>query len=440
MSPQLTLQTPLQLPSEEIPLYLEKLWASDQPGNLGSNTFCLLIWQPAWLEQQLVRTGRIRGPVIGSLRKGLIEAARTVVLEKDLPPSTSSFDAVVTEKIANEEGEALFEDLRGQHIDSSISALQPRRLITLAPTIDDDHQLETLVAAYCPLPEEGGGQTACGDVVVLKGGIKSLIDGLDLLTTLAVQELPSWLWWNGNLDEASNLLEELATSPRRIIIDTALGDPKCCLFFLNQRILQGQAVNDLNWLRLRSWRETLAIVFDPPERRNALENVIQLDIDIEDSHPVQGLLFASWLADRLDWTFTKVTQSKTDELSAQFVRLDGTTVRFHLMYLPVANPSNHPGQIVGIRLISKSLDRSDDSICVILGAESGECMRLEAGGMASMELVEEVVPIQRSSLELDVSRLLASSRGSTSPLLEAAAPISSKIYNEFIKELSSSKN
>ena len=50
-------------------------------------------------------------------------------------------------------------------------------------------------------------------------------------------------------------------------------------------------------------------------------------------------------------------------------------------------------------------------------------MRLEAGGMARMELIEQVVPIQKSSLENDVARLLSSSRGNTSPLLERAAPI-----------------
>ena len=41
---------------------------------------------------------------------------------------------------------------------------------------------------------------------------------------------------------------------------------------LLQRIQSGQAVNDLNWLRLRGWRETLAMVFDPLQRRNSLEN------------------------------------------------------------------------------------------------------------------------------------------------------------------------
>ena len=49
MSPQLTLQSPLQLPPEEIPSYLNKLWAQDPNDNKGANTFTLLVWQPAWI-------------------------------------------------------------------------------------------------------------------------------------------------------------------------------------------------------------------------------------------------------------------------------------------------------------------------------------------------------------------------------------------------------
>ena len=69
-------------------------------------------------------------------------------------------------------------------------------------------------------------------------------------------------------------------------------------------------------------------------------------------------------------------------------------------------------------------------VCVILGAESGECMRLEAGGMASMELLEEMVPAQNSSVENDVARLLGSCRGSTSPLLLSAVPIAAKLFGK----------
>ena len=56
-------------------------------------------------------------------------------------------------------------------------------------------------------------------------------------------------------------------------------------------------------------------------------------------------------------------------------------------------------------------------------------MRLEAGGMARMELIEQVVPIQKHSLENDVARLLSSSRGNTSPLLADAAPLAKEILD-----------
>jgi len=427
MSTQLTLQTPLQLPPEEIPNYLKKLWTQDEPDNKGANTFCLLVWQPAWIEQQLVSSGELKGPIIGNQRYELIEAARKVVLEEDLPHSTPPLDHSVHKILEKRSYKYKEDDLRGQHIDGAISQLQPRRLITLAPTIEKEHSLETLVAAYCPLPEEGGDDSACGDVIVLRGDTSSIKDGLTIVESLIPEDLPSWLWWNGNLDEDPELLDQLALQNRRIVIDSSLGEPMKCLDLLQKRIETGQAVNDLNWLRLRTWRETLAMVFDPPDRRNSLDNLVNIDIDIEGNNPVQGLLLASWIADRLGWKLQKGIQKEGDCINANFSRIDNKIVSFRLMPLPIGKPSIHPGQIVGLRLISKEKQSNKNSTCVILASESGECMRLEAGGMASMELLEEVVPIQNESVEMDVARLLETSRGTTSPLLANAAPIASKL-------------
>ena len=427
MSPQLTVQTPLQLPPSEIPSYLDQLWSHEEGGNKGANTFSLLVWQPSWIEQKLIQNGKLDGPIIGNQRLEVIEAARKIILEKNLPHSTSPLDKSVYTSL--EESSKNAEDLRGQQIDSAISELQPRRLITLAPTLKKNQALETLVAAYCPLPEEGGGNSACGDVVVLRGNLISLKKGLGILGELIPEDLPSWLWWNGNLDEASELLNKLSLPNRRLIIDSALGKPSRCLDFLKEKIKAGQAVNDLNWLRLRTWRETLAMVFDPLNRREALKNIMHVDIDIEGHNPVQGLLLASWLADRLNWEFidSHITENKIIE--AAFKRPDNKLAKFRLTPLPVGNPSIHPGQIVGLRLISKPNKNLDKALCVILASESGECMRLEAGGMASMELIEEVVPIQFNPVEMDVARLLASSRGSTSPLLSSSAPLALKLLN-----------
>ncbi len=95
MTPQLTLQTPLQIPSEEIPNYLKKLWTEGQVDNKGANTFCLVVWQPAWLEQKLAYSGKIKGPITGNQRSEIINAARKLILEKDLPHSTPPLDKKV---------------------------------------------------------------------------------------------------------------------------------------------------------------------------------------------------------------------------------------------------------------------------------------------------------------------------------------------------------
>ena len=426
MSPQLTLQTPLELAPADVPTYLEQLWSPEQQGSTGTgaNTFCLLIWHAAWAEPHLIRNGRVTGPISGQQADPLGAAGQQAVSDADLPSGTPPLAEAVISAVAGWDGINPSEDLRGQYIDPALSALQPRRLITLAPTIEADHPLETLVAAYCPLPEEGGGTTACGDVVVLRGSQNALEEGLTILQPLLPARMPAWVWWNGSLDEAPDLLDQLAGTPRRLILDSAVGTPRQCLDLLRTRVQSGQAVNDLNWLRLSNWRETLAMVFDPPQRREALNHITQMEIDVESNHPAQGLLLAAWIADRLGW---KLISSDSDDeaINARFTRGDGVEVRFQLMSVPVGQPSVHPGQMVGLRLICKP--DSSPGVCVILCTESGGCMRLESGGMADLELHEEIVPVQNRTPEMDVARLLGGGHDTTNPLLASAAPLAASL-------------
>ena len=181
------------------------------------------------------------------------------------------------------------------------------------------------------------------------------------------------------------------------------------------------------------------MVFDPPNRRDILDHLIKVDIDIEGVNQVQGLLLIAWIADRLGWKLDNTINKESAGVKAQFVRNDKKIVTFKLIPLPVGNPSIHPGQVIGLRLISKKPSSLQEEVCIILASESGECMRLEAGGMASMNLIEEVVPIQNNSSEMDVARLLATSRGSTSPLLANAAPLAAKLLG-MIKSLEEVEN
>ena len=49
------------------------------------------------------------------------------------------------------------------------------------------------------------------------------------------------------------------------------------------------------------------------------------------------------------------------------------------------------------------------------------------GGMADLDLIEEVVPVQQSTSEMDVARLLSGGHDSTNPLLAAAAPLAARL-------------
>lgn len=429
MSTQLTLQAPLALPPDQVPGYLERLWNQELGSPPGAATFTLVVWEGSWLEQQLVRCGRLDGPITGLLNETVLEAARAAAVSCGLPLSTAPMDPKLAWAIGQLGGNHHAEDQRGQFVEGAISAHMPRRLITLAPTLDGGQPLETLVAAYCPLPEEGAGGSACGDVVVLRGGTGALRQNLDLVQPLIAPDLPCWVWWNSSLDEAPEVMAALATGARRLVVDSSLGDPRRCLDLLVARIDAGQPINDLNWLRLRSWRESLAMVFDPPSRRDALNHVVQLDLDVEGSNPVKGLLLAAWLADRLGWhlisTYAVDGDGVGDGIGAEFERTDGQTVRFRQMPVPVGVPKTHPGAMVGLRLICQSSQGSP--LCVILCSESGGCMRLESGGMASMELAEEVVPLPNESEEMEMARLLSGGHDSTNPLLAAAAPLAAKL-------------
>ena len=428
MKPQLTLQTPLELPPQEISNYLDKLWISENEYSLGANTFSLIVWQPAWLEQCLVMNDLISGPITGNLSQEIIKTAKDLILENRLPLATSLYSNKLIELLKEDLSNDSKEDLRGQFFESSISTLNPRRLITLAPTFGDESELKTFVSAYCPLSNDSSNQTICGDLVVIRGGTQSIYSkGLDLVRNLSIDDLPSWLWWNSSLDDSPEIFDYFRDKGSRLIIDTANGSIKRCLDILNHALKSNKAINDLNWVRLKSWRESLAMIFDPPYRREILEHISDVDVDIEGEHIIQALFLISWVSDKLNWRFKSIEQTK-DIIQAYFVRNNGEEIKVSINPLPLGNPSIHSGQVIGLRLISKISKNPRQNTCIILGSESAECMRLEAGGMADMHLIEEVVPNSLSPSETDVSQLLGSSRGNTSPLFENAIKIAQEIY------------
>lgn len=426
MVPQFTLQAPLKLPPHAVTDHLQQLWEHPEEGYNGSATFTLVVWEPAWLEQHLARLGLLQDAVMGMQRPCLVDAARRAIGAYGLPSATAPLSSSLAQALATQPGEnGHYEDLRGQTIDGSISELQPHRMITLAPTIVSDQPLDALVAAYCSLPEDNSpGGSVCGDVLVFRGGAGSIATELDLLPQLIPGQLPCWVLWEGALGEHTDIFERLAAAPRRLIVDTALGDTEPSLRILAQRIAAKQAVSDLNWYRLGGWRESLARAFDAQGRRAALNHVVQVDIDVEGDQLCQGLLLAAWIASRLQWSLRSGHRQR-DSSVYRFQRPDGFMVDLRLVSVPVGFPKPHAGSILGLRLLCKPPDSRE--LCVVLCGEASGCMRLEGGDISSRDLVEEIVPLIEGSLEVQETRVLAGGHDTTNPLLATTAQLADQM-------------
>ena len=111
-----------------------------------------------------------------------------------------------------------------------------------------------------------------------------------------------------------------------------------------QSIKSNKAINDLNWVRLKSWRESLAMIFDPPSRRPVLDHISDIDIDIAEGNFLQALLLTSWISDKLKWVFSKI--DKNGELiKIEFKRNNGEKISTCINPVPLGNPSIHSGQV-----------------------------------------------------------------------------------------------
>ena len=85
MSAQLTLQAPHALPPSEVQAYLDQLWQQGLKASSGAATFTLVVWDGAWLEQQLVRCGRVDGPDHRPAPRRVLTAAREAAQDCGLP-------------------------------------------------------------------------------------------------------------------------------------------------------------------------------------------------------------------------------------------------------------------------------------------------------------------------------------------------------------------
>ncbi len=136
------------------------------------------------------------------------------------------------------------------------------------------------------------------ETVVVELGEKHLDDLLTIADPLVVTDMPTLLWSPHGHEEQAHALLDLCQA---ILIDSVdEPDPREALqraCALSRRVY----VVDLAWLRSIPWRERVAAVFDPPWLRRELRTITSLSIRHHPASAVAAMLFAGWLASRLEW-------------------------------------------------------------------------------------------------------------------------------------------
>jgi len=412
-----TLQRPKDISLGEIEAELNKIWLSSGSGGAASvatraTTFSMTIYEPEEFQQLLGALGFYGEEIDGfhgkttrdAIRKAQMEYGMRVTGRVDTPTLLrlrQEFAALPPEKqvVPNL-------DARGATVSEAIAARSPSRVITLCPVLGPDEGVTAQVSAYCPVQKSKSRSLACCEYITLRGTKEALERVADLVVSLAVPNLPKFLWWKATPNPEQKLFQSLSASAHCTILDSCyFSDPDSEFLKIQESIEQETYIADLNWHRLFPWQELTAAAFDPPERRAALCEVDRVAIDYEKGNDAQAMMFLGWLASRLGWKPVKYCLTG-GEYELQHVTFQGQGDRevvAELAAIPTADFGEIPGDLIGLRLGSGN---PDADCCTILCSETTGCMRMEAGGVAQNCRTEQVTSLPDQKAEAMMAQQL----------------------------------
>ena len=123
---------------------------------------------------------------------------------------------------------------------------------------------------------------------------------------LLLPELPVNLWWQRPLNKEDPLFVRLRKLADNLLVDSALSQVPEETMRILAEVQEGflWGAMDLSWARLTPWRELIAQVFDPMDRRPYLWGIDHIIISAVPSAmgTAAALYLVGWFAGRLGWT------------------------------------------------------------------------------------------------------------------------------------------
>lgn len=135
-----------------------------------------------------------------------------------------------------------------------------------------------------------------------------------LIDPLLVSGVPTYLWWLGTPPFGRRELVDALRVSDGLVVDSAYFDEPYNAFRRMAGMLKvahhRMGLADLQWARLRAWRESVAQFFTPLDRRQFLAGIAELGIDYAGEgrgNRVAAALMAGWMASALGWKLRRAT-------------------------------------------------------------------------------------------------------------------------------------
>ncbi len=313
----------------------------------------------------------------------------------------------------------------------NLSRLHPSRTIILLP---DGQPNEEDVRVWHATGCTGGDdreRVVCGEQLVIAARGRAISFLPSLTDQLMLTDLPSFLWWVGDVAQShDSLFDRLTELADRLVVDSSdfarLGSSLARLDQLARRRHRPCSPSDLNWARLTPWRELVAQFFDSPALRPHLHHLDDVTIDfstLDGSGVAQTALLVGWLASQLGWQLDQGVRRAHGQTRGQLRRADAGEVG--IAARPAAGASTGGLLQVSLRAgsgaiftVSRESDRGHAlTEADVSGAPSlRRIVRFETEDLSSL-LADELVLFQRDRvyeaalrLAVDLSDWIAPSR------------------------------
>lgn len=253
------------------------------------------------------------------------------------------------------EAPASLEPLIGQIVDSN-----PARVILIAQNqAGQEPGLDTHVSTYTRAAD--GARRLVGEEICLYSRGSQYATLPSAVLALRVSGLPFVLYWRGQPDLEDPLFHALVEECDQILFDsqhfTARAE-RINNTIARLRVEYPQvSFGDVNWQRIRPWREFTAQFFDDPANMAYLDAISHVEIDFSvnlTGNQSSAVLLMAWLASSLGWRVVPGSYQR-DGLyrGARFERqpYDSANAREIEVHIRVREQFDClPGEITGVRL------------------------------------------------------------------------------------------